>query len=214
MGTKRDIYLLSPTPRDGTMSLPMISFETTVTEINFEGIDTLMFTSKQAVITANEIDPNWKNFPSIAIGNATRDMIESLGGEVIYTPKEFYAKELSQDIIKHFSDNQILYLRPKEVSFDSKGHLAKNNITLHEQIIYQTSCINYDKTKAPKENCIIIFTSPSTIKCFLQNFPWNQTYTAVVIGEATKEHLPPNTTIHVAKKPLIIECIKTAKSIL
>ena len=38
---------------------------------------------------------------------------------------------LSQDIIEKFKDKKILYLRPKEVSFDSKGpFLTKANMHL------------------------------------------------------------------------------------
>ena len=72
------IYLLSPVKKEGTLSLPMILFEITAQQINFVGIDTLMFTSKQAVVSANTIDKNWKKYPSIAIGEATKKKIEEL----------------------------------------------------------------------------------------------------------------------------------------
>ncbi|HHO65026.1 MAG TPA: uroporphyrinogen-III synthase, partial [Epsilonproteobacteria bacterium] len=67
----RPVYLLSPIKREGTLSLPMIRFETVVNKIDFSECDTLMFTSKQAVKTADEIDPGWKHYPCIAIGGAT-----------------------------------------------------------------------------------------------------------------------------------------------
>lgn len=47
---QKEIYLLSPTPREGTISLPMIDFKLTADRLNLKGSDTLMFTSKQAVI--------------------------------------------------------------------------------------------------------------------------------------------------------------------
>ena len=207
------IYLLSPLKKDGTTSLPMISFEIVASNIDFSNCDTLMFTSKQAVVSANLIDKNWKNYPSIAIGGATKSKIEELGGEVIYHPKEFYAKSLSKDIKEKFSNKKLLYLRPKEVSFDSRGFLAKDNIELQEQIIYETSCINYNQSSKPKQNSIIIFTSPSTIKCFFENFSWDESYIAVIIGKATKKHLPDYCKYEIADVPLIDSCIKKAKEI-
>jgi len=210
---QRAIYLLSPTPREGTVSLPMIQFKTVADHIAFADCDTLMFTSKQAVVRADSIDKNWKNYPSVAIGSATKKQIESLGGEVIYTPKSYYGKTLSQDIVNYFSKRKILYLRPREVSFDSRGFLENAGIHLDEQIIYETECITYTEEEKPVKNAVIIFTSPSTIHCFLRNFEWDESYTAVVIGDATKVHLPKNTAYAVADEALISSCIEKAKSL-
>ncbi len=176
----RDIYLLSPTAKAETIFMPMIEFSTVVDSIDFSNCDTLIFTSKKAVVTADSIDKNWKKYPCIAIGPSTKKQIESLGGEVIYYPKEFYGENLSADIAEFFRDRKLLYLRPKEISFDSKAFLKKEGIELQEQITYETSCINYTKEEKPKENAIIIFTSPSTIHCFLKNFDWDESYIAIV----------------------------------
>jgi len=211
---KRMIYLLSPIQREGTVFLPMIGFTTVAETIDFSSIDTLMFTSKQAVKVADQIDQKWKEYPSIAIGNATKKQIEDLGGEVIYQPQHFYGKVLSQDIAMFFRERKILYLRPNEVSFDAKTFLAKQGIRLFEQIIYETTCVKYDKEDMPQKDAIIIFTSPSTIHCFFRNFSWDSSYTAVVIGEATKVHLPKGARYAVAKEPLIASCIEKAEEIL
>ena len=207
------IYLLSPLEKEETLSLPMIQFSLIDKPIDFSNCDTLMFTSKQAVVSADELDKSWKKYPSIAIGKATKRKIEELGGSVIYTPKEFYGEALSKDIQKYFSDKKLLYLRPKVVSFDSKVYLKNAGIHLDEQIIYETSCIKYSKEHKPKENAIIIFTSPSTIKCFFENFEWDGSYTAVLIGKATQEHLPKECNFEVSDEPLIDSCIKKALEI-
>ena len=210
---QRSIYLLSPIPKKKTLSLPMITFSIIAKTIDFSSCDTLMFTSKQAVITANKIDENWKKIPCIAIGRATKKQIEDLGGKVIYFPENFYGKTLSMDISKFFRDKKILYLRPKEVSFNSKVFLESEGILLEEQIIYETSCINYSHKDKPLKNAIIIFTSPSTIHCFFKNFDWDDSYMAIVIGEATKTHLPENVKFAVADEPLIASCIEKAQQI-
>jgi uroporphyrinogen-III synthase len=211
---QRLIYLLSPLKKEGTVSLPMISFSLTTDFLDFSSCDTLMFTSKQAVFSADIIDKNWKNYPCVAIGGATKKKIEELGGKVIYAPKEFYGEVLAKDIINNFSDKKLLYLRPKVVSFDSKSYLAKNGIDLEEQIIYKTSCVKYAKNNKPKENAIIIFTSPSTIKCFFENFDWCSSYVAVLIGIATKKHLPSYCKFVVADEPLIDACVEKAKELI
>jgi uroporphyrinogen-III synthase len=121
---------------------------------------------------------------------------------------------LSQDIITYFKDKKLLYLRPKKVSFDTKGYLQRAGVMVEEQVIYETSCADYPKEEAPSKGAIIIFTSPSTINCFFQSFEWDESYSAVVIGEATKRHLKPDMHYAVADEPLIRSCIAKARSLL
>jgi uroporphyrinogen-III synthase len=214
MKTEGLIYLLSPESKEGTVHLPMIEFRLMPENIDFSHCDILMFTSKQAVRSVDTLTQEWKKYPCLAIGSATAQEIESLGGKVVYQPESFYAQTLGQDIIKRFKDKNILYLRPKEISFDSKSFLTKAGIALQEQIIYETFCVTYEKHERPSKGAVIIFTSPSTINCFFKNFDWDESYTAVIIGNATKEHLPSSVRYVVADKPLISECILKAKELL
>jgi len=191
----------------------MIDFRLVSEQIEYQGCDTLMFTSKQAVVSAEAIDPMWKERPTIAIGGATAGQIERLGGRVLYHPKHFYGQTLAEDILKHFQARRVLYLRPRTVSFDSRTFLAQAGYDLREQIIYETFCRPYTPQDAPPHGSIIIFTSPSTIECFLGNFEWLSSYTAVVIGESTKVHLPKGCDFAVSDVPLIDSCIKRAMEI-
>jgi len=207
------IYLLSPDAKEGCLHLPMISFSIMEEILTFERYELLMFTSKQAVISAEKLNPHWKDIPCLAIGSATAKQIEILGGTVAYQPKSFYGEALSQDIVTKFKEKKILYLRPKQVSFDAKGFLEKAGIGLDERIIYETACVEYTNEDKPDKNAIIIFTSPSTIQCFLKNFEWDESYVAVVIGKVTKKHLPSYARCIVADAPLIDACIEKAKDL-
>ncbi len=188
----------------------MIEFSLCAKSLELDGCDTIMFTSKQAVISAEAIDSSWKKLPCVAIGPATKKQIESLGAEVIYQPKEYYGSNLAKDIVDRFKNRKLLYLRPKEVSFDSKSYLSKFGISLKEQIIYETRCKTYQDRDRPLDGSIIIFTSPSTIHCFLKNFSWDMSYKAVVIGRATLKHLPANIQAEVSSKPTIDACVVKA----
>ncbi len=208
------IYLLSPIAVKDTIHLPMITFRILAVDIDFSEYDLLMFTSKQAVQSIEQINTDWKTVPCLAIGESTAKRIMSLGGKVVHQPQNFYGQSLSQDIVTLFKSKKILYLRPKEVSFDSRVYLATQDIVLGEQIIYETSCRSYTGAKKPSKHAIIIFTSPSTIRCFFKNFDWDESYTAVVIGEATKKHLPAYVCVEVASSPHIEACIAKAKEVL
>jgi uroporphyrinogen-III synthase len=191
----------------------MIDFRLVADTIDYGDSDTLMFTSKQAVLSAEAIDPQWKNYPTVAIGAATAAQIEALGGTVLYHPKRFYGQTLARDVLERFRSRRILYLRPRVVSFDSRAFLARAGYDLKEQIIYETFCRSYRSCDAPPPGAIVVFTSPSTIHCFLEQFSWREDYTAVVIGEATLKHLPPDAHYRIAPRPLIDACVQTAREI-
>jgi uroporphyrinogen-III synthase len=208
------IFLTSPKLADNTEPIPMIEFEITASSIDFGGIDTLMFTSKQAVFSADLIDKRWREFESITIGPATKQAVIESGGRVLFQPKKFYGKELAKDILNLFKEKNILYLRPKKILFDSRAFLSKEGVKIKEQIIYETKCKEYSSKSKPPKGAIIVFTSPSTIECFLKNFGWDSSYKAVVIGTSTLTHLPRNIEYKIAKKPSIQACIDIAKEFL
>jgi uroporphyrinogen-III synthase len=206
----RRTFLLSPTPFEGIDNLPMIEFHVVATSLKLHQRDTIIFTSKQAVQSAYTIDQNIIHYPAITIGSATQKAFESLGGTVLYSAKKFYGEELASDIKKDFCHKRLLYLRPKKVSTDIKALLSDTQIDISEQIIYETSCKFYNQRAKPPKDSIIIFTSPSTIRCFLKNFEWDSSYIAIVIGEATLKHLPSNATYHIAHTPLLEACVYKA----
>jgi len=209
----RAIYLLSPTSHEGVVNLPTIEFETLAKRLNLKGRNSLIFTSKQAVITAFLIDPRIIHYPALSIGKATTKTLVDLGFEVIHSAKEFYGEVLTNDIVERFFDKKLLYLRPQEVSSDIANILKEAHIDIEEQIIYQTRCKAYLPTQKPPKGSIIIITSPSTLKCFVRNFGWDSSYEVVAIGEVSSQHLPQNTIYHLASQPLIEACIAKALEI-
>lgn len=208
------IYLLSSTVAEGVISLPMIGFESVAKSLDLAGCDTLLFTSKQAVRSADAIDKRWREYPSIAVGKATAREIEECGGLILYHSATAYAAHVAETLVDAFSERSILYLRPKEVSFDMRSFLVAQGMSLQEQILYKTSCQSYEREKRPPKGSIIIFTSPSTIRCFFQSFVWDESYRAVVIGEVTKRELAPEIEVYVADEPFITACIQKAHSLI
>lgn len=86
--------------------------------------------------------------------------------------------------------------------------LIKNGFEIEEKIVYETIC-QKQNLKLDKK-AIVIFTSPSTIKCFLENYSYNDIYKAIAIGEKTALFYEKN--IIVSDKQTIKRCIEIAKS--
>jgi len=206
------IYLCSPKKFDGCEFLPMIEFKRVTNSLDLDRFDAIIFTSKQAIVYTNEINSSWKNKKILAVGKATAKIASELGATDIYNPKEFYGRELAKDIIDRFNNLKIIYLRPKIVAFDSVDLLQKFGIDASEKVIYETNCVKY-KDKELEKNSIIIFTSPSTIKCFFNSFKWDKSYKAIVIGKTTLKALDSGIQSYIANTPTIASCVEKAQEI-
>ncbi|MRI82923.1 MAG: uroporphyrinogen-III synthase [Nitratiruptor sp.] len=185
------IYLLSPTPVPGAISLPMIQFHFLQPSIDFGRYNYLIFTSKNGVAAAQRIDPAWRQVPALVIGEGTAKAVERGGGIVAYVAQEAYGERFAQEIVSNFPrGGSYLYLRPRRVLFDLAAALAREGLMVEEQIVYETRCNPDPSLQAPPPGSTIIFSSPSTIKCFLKRFGWRQDYRAVAIGRKTASHFP------------------------
>jgi len=200
------IYLLSNQFKEGVNNLPVIEIEYLKKDISFD-VDYLLFTSKNGVLGVDKISDEWKKIPALCIGMPTAKMVEKLGGKVAYTAKQSYGDEFAKEIINNFSPSKILFLRAKKVLSNIVTILKDNSFIVQEEIIYQTKCKKLDYI--PKKG-IFIFTSPSSVKCFLNQVKWNKNYKAIAIGKKTAEIFPHEITI--SDKQTIDNCIKIAKS--
>ncbi|MDD5360101.1 MAG: uroporphyrinogen-III synthase [Sulfurovaceae bacterium] len=203
------IYLFSSSKYDDVLSMPIIEFKTLQDSIDLSNYDLLLFTSKNAVVLMDEISKEWKNIPSIAIGKESAEAISKLGGNVTFVSNG-YSENLSYDIKQKFANKKILYIRPKVVATKHITDLTKENIDIDEFILYETICKKYDISQKPPLNSVLIFTSPSTIECFINNFKSLEEYKIVVIGETTAKALPQEIKYHISNTPNINECIKLA----
>ena len=208
----KNIYLCSPKEFKGTISLPMIEFTRLKDSIDLNDVDTILFTSKQAIVYLDEISNDWQNKKILAVGSATAKMAKELGATDIYHPKEFYGEVLANDIVAKFRNSKIVYIRPKVVSFDSKAFLSNKGIYIKEEILYETTCKEHSG-KVLEGGAVVIFTSPSTIECFFKSFSWDSSYRAVVIGKSTLKNLPQNVTAFVANEATISSCVSKAQEI-
>ncbi|MBN2768012.1 MAG: uroporphyrinogen-III synthase [Campylobacterales bacterium] len=206
------IYLLSQSKKDKVISLPVIETFGVVNSIDFKNYDTLLFTSKNCVEIVDAIDEHWKDLKIISIGKATTQKIKELGGDVILSSKG-YGTSLVEDIATHFSHLKILFLRPKVVATQVGLNLKNFGVSIDEKIVYETQCVLYDMSKRPKKGSIIIFTSPSTVKCFLKSFSWDMSYKAIAIGTVTAKALPKGVDCIIPREPLIDSCVQEAQKL-
>ncbi len=206
------IYLLSPTSRPGVRHLPMIRFDLIPQTIDFSRYDGVIFTSKQGVIALDEVSGGaWRDLPAAAIGKQTAAEIAARGGEVIYTASKAYGDVLAAELSEKFPQMRWLYARPKVVVSKIAADLRAAGVSVEEAVVYETSCVHYAEEDAPEEGAALIFTAPSIVKCFFENFHWHDTWKAVAIGNKTAESFPAGISVEIPDELSIAGAVALAE---
>ncbi|MEA3352557.1 MAG: uroporphyrinogen-III synthase [Campylobacterota bacterium] len=213
MSVNSNIYLLSDKNIDGVNTLPIIEINYIPRDIDLDCYDALIFTSKNAVKGLNNITKYWKKIPSYAIAPQTAKFIKDLGGYLAYEGKKHHGNEFALELIEQLKGKKVLYIRGSKIVSDLVEILNSNNIKCDQSIVYSTSCKKYNNLNLPKES-IIIFSSPSTIKCFFDNNLWDDSFKAVCIGNTTAKYIPKDIKYFISKETSLESCIKKANELL
>lgn len=196
---------------EGVCNIPLLGIEFLPQTVDLRHYDALLFTSKNAIYSLNSFDKTWKTIPSYAIANKTKIVIEKEGGIVNFVGKSGHGDDFAQELKSILKNKKVLYIRAKKVVSNLVQILQDNNIDIDELVTYQTKCNVCEKKIDIPKNSVIIFSSPSTIKCFFSQYTWDISYKAIVIGKTTASYLPESIPYIVSPTQSIEDCIQTAK---
>ncbi len=206
-----NIFVLSEKKFEGAKNLPVIVFEYYEKRLDLSPYEALIFTSKNGVLALDKISSQWREYPVYSIGSATSKAVRELGGEVVYEAKSSYGDNFAKEIKKRLKNKRVLFARAKIVTSSLNTILKESGVILDEEVVYETKCNDCNKLQKPPSDSFIIFSSPSTISCFFKCFEWDESYTAVVIGEKTASFMPKKVSYILSKKQTIPACIDLAK---
>lgn len=202
----KKIYLFSATPHPDVIHINSLEFTFFKPNIDFSNYDYLVLTSKKAVDALQQYDiKDYINIPALCISKYTKEYYENFGGKILDVGNGI-GSDLKEIIDAYPKERKWLYLRAKEI--------AGSGFNTDEAIVYESRCsdeiLNFRFNS--NEICSLVFTSPSSIKCFLKNniFPANAQ--VIVIGKTTAKHLPELVTCEIANTSSIDECIKLART--
>lgn len=208
----KGIYLfsLSNVVNDDIIHINSLHVKPVKTEIDFNGYDYLIITSKQAVATLEELHPTWKTKSVLAVFGATAKSVIDAGGNLLEIGSG-YGDDLKDIICSYPKTIRWLYVRAKEVASGFVSKCVEDGFSIDEKIIYETSCSNEILDVAISDDATLVFTSPSSVKCFLKTHDIAASNRVVVIGQTTARSLPLHVNYLVADEPSIMSCIKKAK---
>ena len=204
------IYLLNDQKYQDIENLDVFGIEYIPSNIDLSTYDALIFTSKNAIYSLNSFNKTWKNIPAYAIAPKTANIIEKLGGKLVFTGETSHGDEFANELILKLKDKKVLYIKALKTVSNLVEILKTNKIDIEELVTYKTSCKKSNIIL--EDNSIFIFTSPSSVECFFKQYTWNKTYKAIVIGKTTANYLPANINYKISSITSIEECIKLAKS--
>ena len=177
-------------------------------DIDFTLYDALIFTSKNAIYSLEYYNIDYKQIPSYAIALKTANILKECGANIVYTGISGHGNEFANEIKEQLLDKKVLYVRAKKIVSS-----LVNILKCDEIIVYETICKNKININSIKENAIIVFTSPSTIKCFFEQHVWHVTYLAICIGKTTASYLPNEVNYLISNETSIDSCIELARTI-
>ncbi len=185
----RPIYLISKTPYEGVIHIPVLTISFLKPTIDFAQYEGIILTSKQALLALRNYTFAWDSLQCICVSEGTAEAAREAGAVQVEVG-DGYGKSISQVLRAKKRKGKWLYVRPKVIASEWVETARYEGFEIDEAVVYETSC----NTELPKQiispEGVLIFTSPSTIRCFLQNYAILSTHKIVVIGKTTQNTLP------------------------
>ena len=209
----RPIYLISKTSHSdtsGVIHIPILSIKFLQPLIDFSLYNGLIITSKEAAKALSDYSIAWKALDIVCVGEATAHEIRLLGG-VNVTVAAGYGNSIIDVLDK--SKRKWLYLRPRSIASSWPQHARDMGNKIDEVVIYETTCNESRQTVEIATDGILIFTSPSSIECFLKKYDFLPTNDVVCIGTTTQKALPQGVSYILSDETSVASCIEKAKSL-
>lgn len=210
---KRTIYIVSNKKIVGINNLNLLKINYIDINIDLTNYDALIFTSKNAVNSLESSKLPWKDIDSYAISKVTANALKNCDSKLVYIGVSGHGDDFARELITHLKGKRALYIRAKKVVSNLINILNENNISCDEIITYKTVCQENITIKNLEKNSIIIFSSPSTVNCFFNNYNWDESYTAIAIGETTASYIPKDISKVVSKLQTIESCVQIAQTL-
>ena len=209
----KPIYLFSTSSHPETISVNSLEIELLKPSIDFSKYDYLIITSKQISEALKEYGlEDYKEKKALCISKQSAKAFEAIGGIVLSVGKG-YGDSLYDTIKSYPKQTRWVYLRAAEIASDFVEICQSEAYKIDEVILYKSRCSKEIATVTCEKNAVLIFTSPSSVKCYLQHSTIYDTQKIVVIGMTTAKALPKNIDYICSKEKNIDDCVSIAKNL-
>jgi len=209
----KKLYLFSTTSHPDTISINSLDFTFFKPDIDFAFYDYLIITSKQTINALEQYDrEQYICKKALCVSDSSAEYFESLGGSILDSASG-YGDDLGSIIKTYPKDVKWLYIHGKVTASDFSKVMLDKGFTIDEHVLYESRCSNEILDVEVEKDAVLIFTSPSSVKCYLKNNQIKQSNKVVVIGKTTAKALPQNVKYEFSEQRSIASCIEKAKTI-
>ncbi|MGM0533147.1 MAG: uroporphyrinogen-III synthase [Campylobacterota bacterium] len=206
-GSRAILYLLSKSKSEceRVCHLPVIQTRYYSANVEPGGFDALVLTSKEAVNALVKSGVDLRGLSALCVSCKTAQKAKAAGMHIL----DFaggYGRQLGTLILRRYSHLRLFFPHGKTLAFDLPGMLHEAAVACTEAVVYETVCAPA-QTVDFENNSVFIFTSPSTVRCFFQNYSWRPGFKAVAIGQTTLDALPKECEAFMAESTDISACI-------
>ncbi|MCW8894648.1 MAG: uroporphyrinogen-III synthase [Sulfurimonas sp.] len=210
---KKQIYLFATSKSEHAKSIKSLEVRFLKPKIDFSKYDYLIITSKQTVKALEQYDKkDFINIPALCVSVKTATAYENIGGKILDIG-DGYGDNLVKNIKDFPKDTKWLYLRAQLIASDFVQRSKNDGYDIDEEIGYVSECSKEILDVRVNDDSTLIFTSPSSIECFLKNNTINPNSKVIVIGSTTADSLPDGIEYLTSEKTSIESCIELALSL-
>lgn len=207
----KKIYLFSTTSHEDAISINSLDITFFKQDIDFSVYDYLIITSKQAVNTLKQYNKDdYIDKKALCVSDASAKHYRSLGGTILESSFG-YGDDLKDIIKKYPQDTRWLYIHAKVTASDFSKELIKDGFNIQSVVGYESVCSKEILDFRDPGNSVLIFTSPSSVECYLKNNTIKKDNIVIVIGKTTAKALPTGIKYKVSELRSIDSCIELAK---
>jgi uroporphyrinogen-III synthase len=207
MNPIKPVYLFSVSSHPDAIHINSLDITFFKPEIDFSKYDYLIITSKQASRALQQY--NREEFitkPALCISTQSAKSFEALGGKVLALG-EGYGDTLVSKIEAYPKEMRWLYLRAQEVASDFVAQCRAKGYNIDETVVYKSECSKEIADVNVPEDAVLIFTSPSSVRCFIKNSEIGVKNRVIVIGKSTAKALPKNIQYTISEEKTIDSCL-------
>lgn len=203
----KKIYLFSISSHPKAISINSLDIQFLKPEIDFSQYDYLIITSKQASEALKQYDKNeYLDMPALCVSVQSALSYEDIGGKILDIGGG-YGDNLANKIKTFPKETKWLYLRAKEVASSFVSTCRDEGCLIKEVIVYESQCSKEIHDAKVEEDAVLIFTSPSSVECFLKTHAISSSNKIIVIGTTTASALPKGIACIISEETSIESCI-------
>jgi len=209
----KHIYLFATSKHPDAISTQSLKVRFLKPTINFTKYDHLIITSKQTIKSLTQYKrQDFINIPALCVSKKTADAYKDFGGGILDFG-DGYGDNLINHIDKKPKDTKWLYLRAESIASNFVARCKADGYSIDEEILYVSECAKEAVEVEVEKNSILIFTSPSSIECFLKTHTIDNNTKIIVIGTTTAKALPKGLSYEISKHTSIDSCMELALSL-